>query len=333
MTGRRGGCSVTPTCSSTRASRRSASSSCSSCCSSARSSAGTTTSRPRRPSGTRRRSRRPEHLQRAHHGGVSHRVRRRRRRRPLLQPVASRASGVGVVCGRRRWPASCISSRRCCYSQQASSELHDDGPRRHDRPRCRWRFRRAASARSSLTRRRRAQRAHRPLGGRQRGRARRGGGRSPASGRFGDRRAGGSPATGGSTMNLFGLRRFRGHRRARVLLGPARPVRGDGALRAQLHQGAAVDGGDLLRPQAHARRREGQPIDGRLPRGARRRGAARAGARAGRVPLAQHHLDPAARSSGPTRRKAWPSPSRRSPTSRSPATTCRCAARRSASSA
>ena len=52
-------------------------------------------------------------------------------------------------------------------------------------------------------------------------------------------------------------------------------------------------GRDLLRPQAHARRREGQQVDRRLPRRARRRRAAGAGARAGGVPLAQHHLDSA----------------------------------------
>ena len=53
-------------------------------------------------------------------------------------------------------------------------------------------------------------------------------------------------------------------------------VRRDGAVRAQLHQGPAVDGRHLLRPQAHLDRREGESLDGRLPRGPRRRGAASA---------------------------------------------------------
>ena len=94
-------------------------------------------------------------------------------------------------------------------------------------------------------------------------------------------------------MELLGTR-VAGHRgRACDSAGPARAVRGDGALRPQLHQGAALDGGDLLRPQAHAHRRKGRARHGRLPRRPRRRRAARAGAREGRIPLAQHHLDPA----------------------------------------
>ena len=43
---------------------------------------------------------------------------------------------------------------------------------------------------------------------------------------------------------------------------------------------------------------QGQRVDGRLPRRARRRRAARAGARAGRLSLAQHHLDSAADPAG-----------------------------------
>ena len=69
----------------------------------------------------------------------------------------------------------------------------------------------------------------------------------------------GSPAAGGSQMSLFGVEFSARHGRARDPARAARPVRRDGAVRAQLHQGAAVDGRDLLRPQAHAHRREGQP--------------------------------------------------------------------------
>ena len=99
-------------------------------------------------------------------------------------------------------------------------------------------------------------------------------------------------------LDFFGVEAASPARRARDHGGAARRVRRDGAVRAQLHQGPALDGRHFLRPQAHPHRREGQSLDGRLPRGPRRCGAAGAAARAGGVPLAQPHVDPAAHSAG-----------------------------------
>ena len=117
----------------------------------------------------------------------------------LSHPVAS---GIGVVCG-VVMSGLVYQFAKMLYSQQASSEAADD---------------RASSARSAEVSvaipaggvgqiadcRRRAHGAHRAIGRRRRDRARRGGRRSPAWGRFGHRRAGGSRG-GRFQMNSFGV--------------------------------------------------------------------------------------------------------------------------------
>ena len=165
-------------------------------------------------------------------------------------------------------------------------------------------------------RRRRAHRAHRAVGAT--------GGAVAARHRGRDHRARRRFGHGRSPGRRRGRRRFqmshvgrifpRSTGRSGVVLGLLGLVRRDGAVRAQLHQGAAVDGRDLLRPQAHAHRREGQPLDGRLPRRPRRRGAA--GARCSSRSRTSRSTSSRSRcgSSAPTRRRAWRSRSRPSRT-------------------
>ena len=108
----------------------------------------------------------------------------------------------------------------------------------------------------------------RPASAASTSRARRTGGRWRAA------RRSSSPALGGDSVVVtrrltrgacrrcsdeicFGIELSGPARRARDPAGAARRVRRDGAVRAQLHQGPALDGRHLLRPQAHPHRREG----------------------------------------------------------------------------
>ena len=94
--------------------------------------------------------------------------------------------------------------------------------------------------------------------------ARRGGRDHGSQRRIGDRRAGRQVVREVQMNRLcLGLRIFRRGGRARRPARIARRLCGDGAVRAELHQGAAVDRRDLLRPQARAHRREGQQVDRR----------------------------------------------------------------------